>query len=75
MGAQTYGKGLVWIDRAPNGPRLYLGGMRIHHGLGGELLTADALRRRGRLAMLEAVVGLALLASDWHDFPFALTDR
>jgi hypothetical protein len=74
MGGERRGT-LVRIDRYPTGPRLYVGGLRIHHGLSGELLTVDALRRRGRVALFEAAVGLLLCATDWHDFPFSPIDR
>jgi nucleotide-binding universal stress UspA family protein len=64
----------VRIDRARRGPRLYLGGLRLHHGLTGELLALDGLRRRGRLGLAEVLAGLLLMGDDWHDFPFSLRD-
>jgi nucleotide-binding universal stress UspA family protein len=62
------------IDRAPDGPRLYLGGLRIHHGLTGELLALDGVRRRGPIGAVEAAVGALLLTDDWRDFPFPVRD-
>jgi nucleotide-binding universal stress UspA family protein len=65
---------IVRVDRAPAGPRLYVGELRLHHGLFGELLALDGLRRRGRLGVLELALGVLLLHDDWRDFPFALRD-
>jgi nucleotide-binding universal stress UspA family protein len=65
---------IVRVDRAPAGPRLYVGELRVHHGLIGEVLVLDGLRRRGRLGALELVLGGLLLRDDWRDFPFALRD-
>jgi hypothetical protein len=41
------------------GPRLYVKGLRIHHGAVGALLT---------------IVGAVLTAHDWRDFPWPLKD-
>lgn len=41
------------------GPRVYLGGQRLHHGLVGCMLLA---------------VGAALVAHDWRDRPWSLKD-
>lgn len=51
---------LVRIDRHPHGPRVYVRGRRLHHGLSGVALTA---------------VGLVLITHDRHDFPWHLHDR
>lgn len=48
------------LIKHPNGPRLYIATLRIHHGLTGVLLTTT---------------GLALLIHDRHDWPFRLKDR
>lgn len=64
----------VRIDHSRRGPRLYLGGLRLHHGLTGELLVLDGLRRRGRLRIAELLAGLLLMGDDWHDFPFSFRD-
>jgi hypothetical protein len=64
----------VRIDHARRGPRLYLGGFRLHHGLTGELFVLDGLRRRGKLGIAEVLAGMLLLGDDWHDFPFSLRD-
>lgn len=66
---------LITIDRHPNGPRLYLHGLRIHHGLTGSVLMAMSLlvppspRRRAVRAC-----ALAMIAEDGHDFPWRLID-
>lgn len=43
------------LERHPNGPRLYIHGLRIHHGLTGTILT---------------LLGIALIVDDRKDFPF-----
>lgn len=42
-----------------HGPRLYVLGARVHHGLAG---------------MLMLVAGAVLVATDWHDRPWHLID-
>jgi hypothetical protein len=58
---------MIRIASHPCGPRLYIVGLRVHHGIGGAVLAAGALAvHRPRLA-----VGLALwAATDYRDFPF-----
>jgi hypothetical protein len=55
----------VLIVKPPgHGPRLYVGGLRVHHGASGSLLAAAALLgKRKRTALL----GLALCIHDLHD--------
>jgi nucleotide-binding universal stress UspA family protein len=65
---------IVRVDHAPAGPRLYVGELRLHHGLLGEALVLDGLRRRGRVGAVELVLGGLLMGDDWRDFPFALRD-
>ena len=58
---------MIRVARHPNGPRVYVCGLRVHHGSGGALLATVALvahRRRVALAL-----GLWAL-SDVRDFPF-----
>jgi nucleotide-binding universal stress UspA family protein len=64
----------VRIDHAATGPRVYLAGLRLHHGLVGQLIALDGLIRRGRLGVVEVILGAVLVGDDWHDFPFALRD-
>lgn len=55
---------IAHIQRHPSGPRLFIGGYRLHHGTSGcALAIASILARHPRLAL----VGLALAAHDWHD--------
>ena len=52
------------VQRHPLGPRLYVGGFRLHHGASGCALAALALcARRPRLAL----AGLLVAAHDLHD--------
>lgn len=51
--------------------KLYVAGIRIHHGLFGEVLTvAGVVLQRPVVAL----AGLALITHDRHDFPFPLRD-
>lgn len=52
------------IIKHPNGPRLYVGGLRVHHGTTGLMLSALGLGARRR-----ALVGLGLVLAvhDRHD--------
>jgi hypothetical protein len=59
----------VAIERHPSGPRLYLRGLRVHHGLSGTLVCLAALGAGRRTA---AVLGLCLAAHDAADFPWPL---
>lgn len=60
------------IDRHARGPRVYLGGRRIHHGAAGLAMAAAlAATRRRRLSYL----ALAIAAHDIRDFPFRDIDN
>lgn len=52
------------IIRHPNGPRLYVGGLRVHHGTTGLLVAAAGLGSRSRPLV---ALGLLLAAHDRHD--------
>ena len=62
----------VRIDRHERGPRVYLAGLRIHHGTAGivAILTFPLTRRRAIL-----LAGIVALAHDRKDFPFRDTDN
>lgn len=51
--------------------RVYVAGLRVHHGLSGLVLIAAGLAsgHRGVFA-----VGAAMVAHDWRDRPFGLID-
>lgn len=49
----------VRIDRTDLGPRLYVRGHRLHHGLTGMIMT---------------VFGFVLMVHDWHDARVWLSD-
>jgi hypothetical protein len=66
----------IRIDRHESGPRVYVAGIRVHHGSAGILAIAAAAipaPRPIRRAILLA--GLAALAHDRKDFPFRDTDN
>lgn len=54
---------LIRIHAHANGPRLYVGGQRVHHGATGCVLVAFGRRHRALL-----VAALALIAHDAHDW-------
>jgi hypothetical protein len=68
---RTYAGGLIRYDRGRR--RVWLANQRLHHGLTGALLAtggmagiaAKRLTRRGGVEW--AVLGMALMAHDWHD--------
>jgi hypothetical protein len=62
----------VAIERHPRGPRLYVRGLRVHHGLSGALVCLAALAGGRRPA---ALLGLCLAAHDAADFPWPLRER
>lgn len=57
------GRSIIIVRNYPEGPRCWILGQRVHHGLTG-LVIAVALRRHRRLVLL----GLALCAHDRHDW-------
>jgi hypothetical protein len=58
---------IVRVDRHASGPRLYVGGRRVHHGSAGIGAIALGLAlRRPRLT----IAGAIALAHDRRDFPF-----
>ena len=63
---------MTGIVRHPCGPRVYVGGLRIHHGLAGCGLAAVGIARR--YALLSAV-GIALVLHDRADFPWRDCDN
>jgi hypothetical protein len=63
---------VIRVERHPYGARLYLAGVRCHHGsgVGALAVLALALRHR-RLALALA----SYAATDWRDFPFRDSDN
>lgn len=55
----------VHIQRHPNGPRVFLAGYRLHHGVTGLAICGLCLAARRRRAALAA---LALVLHDAHDW-------
>lgn len=65
-------RGALSIDHHPHGPRLYVMGRRVHHGLAGGIAALALLgtgHHRGALA------AGAWAATDWRDFPFRDCDN
>lgn len=57
--------------------RVYLAGLRLHHGSAGVALAAGALGAAaldGPAWLAAAAVGLFWIADDWHDRPWPLRD-
>ena len=63
---------MLRIARNPGGPRLYVAGLRVHHGPGAGLAAVVCWRHRWRL--LAAALG-CWAATDWRDFPFRDQDN
>lgn len=67
---------MIAVDRHPKGPRLYVGGLRVHHGLtGAALAAAGAKARRRPIGRALIVLGATLIAHDRKDFPFSPFDN
>ncbi len=64
------------VERHAKGPRVYVLGLRVHHGASGALGLAAAyrLRRRPRAGLL-AAISVAAIVDDLHDFPFNPIER
>jgi hypothetical protein len=60
------------VQRHTRGPRVYLAGRRVHHGLAFGLAALLALTRRHR--RLALALG-AWAATDWRDIPFRDRDN
>lgn len=60
-------RSIAYIKRHKRGPRLYVGGKRIHHGPAFGLAAVLCWRFRWRT--LAAALG-AYAATNWRDFPF-----
>ena len=58
---------MLRIDRHPYGPRVYLLGLRIHHGSAGCALALGGLLA-GLLPLL--LIAAAMIATDYRDFPW-----
>lgn len=63
---------MTGVVRHPDGPRVYVAGVRIHHGSAGCALALAALARRD---LLLAAAGIALVADDLADFPWRDCDN
>lgn len=70
---------MIRVLRHPSGPRVYVAGLRLHHGtVGVALIVGGAtVRRRAKVAAAAAAAGALLLAHrrEYRDFPFRDTDN
>jgi hypothetical protein len=60
------------VVRHPWGPRLYVAGLRVHHGSAGVAIGMLGLARRDPLLGL---AGLAMVIDDLSDFPWRDRDN
>ena len=58
---------MLHVIRHPNGPRVWIFGQRVHHGMTGCLLLAWSAKFRRRRRLI-AGLGLALCAHDRADW-------
>lgn len=63
---------MTGIGRHPWGPRVYVAGLRVHHGSTGVALAVAGLARRDRRLV---VIAAALICHDAHDFPWRDSDN
>lgn len=63
---------ILSISHHPHGPRLYVAGRRVHHGLAGGIAALALLSTHHRSLALATA---AYAATDWRDFPFRDCDN
>ena len=63
---------MTGIVRDPWGPRLYVAGLRVHHGSAGCALALAGLARRDLKAV---VIAAAMVVHDARDFPWRDRDN
>ena len=63
---------MTGVVRHPYGPRLYVAGVRIHHGSAGCALALIGLARRN---LLLTAIAAAMVADDVGDFPWRDCDN
>jgi hypothetical protein len=66
--------GLVRIIRHDAGPRVYVSGLRVHHGLTGAVMLTCGLLARANARTLLCGMAVSLMVHDAHDFPWSLRD-
>jgi hypothetical protein len=65
---------ILRIHRHPYGPRVYVGGLRVHHGLTGAVLLACGLLAPAAGRPVVVSLAVLLMVDDAHDFPWSLRD-
>lgn len=63
---------MLRIEHHPNGPRVYVYELRLHHGLAGIALAAAGVALHEPTLVL---AGAALVVDDLRDFPWRLRER
>jgi hypothetical protein len=67
-----YAFSMIRIAHHPHGPRVYIAGRRVHHGLAGGIAAVALLGTSHRNLALGAA---AWAMTDWRDFPFRDCDN
>lgn len=62
---------LISVAYRPGSCRLYVAGLRCHHGLSGLAIALIGVLTRNRALFL---VGCLAVAHDWKDYPWPLID-
>jgi hypothetical protein len=68
-------KALIRVIRHEAGPRVYVRGLRVHHGLTGAVMLGCAVLARAAARPLVCTIAVSLMLHDVHDFPWSLRDR
>lgn len=63
---------MTGVVRHPNGPRLYVAGLRVHHGTAGCALALVGLTRRN---LVLTAIAAAMVVDDLADFPWRDCDN
>lgn len=63
---------MLRIEHHPNGPRVYVLGLRLHHGLTAAVVVVGALATHHHA--IAALAGVAMI-EDLHDFPWRLREQ
>lgn len=58
---------MTGVVRHPNGPRVYVAGLRVHHGSAGCALALIGLTRRN---LVLTAIATAMVVDDLSDFPW-----
>jgi hypothetical protein len=62
---------IVTVARKPGSVKVYVAGLRLHHGITGIVVAGAGLALRRRRMFL---LGCAITAHDWRDWPWPIID-